>query len=80
MIPGITETYDVEDSAFGHIKMKNSAVINLRASWAINMVGETGANNEAHATLAGTKGGLDTLEDRGQLNHRSGLISLLSPM
>ena len=63
------ETYDVEDSAFGHIKMKNGAVINLRASWAINMVGETGANNEAHATLAGTKGGLDTLEDRVRLNH-----------
>ena len=63
------ETYDVEDSAFGHIKMKNGAVINLRASWAINMVGETGANNEAHATLAGTKGGLYTLEDRVRLNH-----------
>jgi predicted dehydrogenase len=63
------ETYDVEDSAVGHIKMKNGAVINLRASWAINMVDETGANNQAHATLAGTKGGLDTLEDRVRLNH-----------
>lgn len=63
------KTYDVEDSAVGHIKMKNGSVINLRASWAINMVDETGANNEAHATLAGTKGGLDTLSGQVRLNH-----------
>ena len=63
------ETYDVEDSAVGHIKMKNGAVINLRASWAINMAKETGANGEAYTTLAGTKGGLDTKEDRVRLNH-----------
>lgn len=63
------ETYDVEDSAVGHIKMKNGAVINLRASWAINMAKETGANGEAYTMLAGTKGGLDTKEDRVRLNH-----------
>ncbi len=63
------KTYDVEDSAVGQIKMKNGAVINLRASWAINMAEERGANNQAHVMLAGTKGGLDTCEDRVRLNH-----------
>ncbi len=55
------KTYDVEDSAIGHIKMKNGAVINLRASWAMNMLPESGCNDKAHVMLAGTKGGLDTL-------------------
>ncbi len=63
------KTYDVEDSAVGMIKMKNGAVINLRASWAINMSPESGANGEAHTMLAGTKGGLDTLSDQVRLNH-----------
>ena len=63
------KTYDVEDSAVGHIKMKNGAVINLRAAWAINMAEDNGANNEAYATLVGTKGGLDTLEGRVRLTH-----------
>lgn len=62
------ETYDVEDSAVGHIKMKNGAVINLRASWAINAP-DTVANNEATALVCGTKGGVDTLEDVCRLNH-----------
>ena len=59
----------MEDSAIGHIKMKNGAVINLRASWAMNMLPETGCNDQAHVTLAGTKGGLDTLDDIVRLNH-----------
>ena len=63
------ETYDVEDSAVGHIKIKNGAVINLRASWAINMAEEAGGDNAAHVLLAGTKGGLDTLGGRVRLNH-----------
>ena len=62
-------TFEVEDSAIGHIKMKNGAVINLRASWAINMVAETGASNEAIVTLAGTKAGLDTTDQIVRLNH-----------
>ena len=49
--------------------MKNGAVINLRAAWAINMSRESGANSEAHTMLAGTKGGLDTLSDQVRLNH-----------
>lgn len=67
--PWDNKTYEVEDSAFGQIKMKNGAVINLRASWAINMVPETGASNEAHVVLAGTKAGLDTCSQVVRLNH-----------
>lgn len=63
------ETYDVEDFAVGHIKMKNGAVINLRASWALNMAEEAGANSDATALLCGTKGGIDTLGDVVRLNH-----------
>ncbi len=67
--PWNNETYDVEDSAVGHIKMKNGAVINLRASWAINMAEEAGGDGAAHVLLCGTKGGLDTLSGRVRLNH-----------
>ena len=63
------ETYDVEDSAVGQIKMKNGAVINLRASWALNMAEKAGCDNQAHTLLCGTKGGLDTMEGRVRLNH-----------
>lgn len=63
------ETYEVEDSAMGHIKMKNGAVINLRTSWAINICKDAGGNGQATILLAGTKGGLDTIEQRVRLNH-----------
>ncbi|WP_099204369.1 Gfo/Idh/MocA family protein [Scatolibacter rhodanostii] len=63
------ETFEVEDSAVGHIKMKNGAVINLRASWAINMAEGAGANNEATALFVGTKGGVDTIDQVVRLNH-----------
>ena len=72
------KTFEVEDSAFGYVKMKNGAVINLRAAWAINMVGETGASNEATITMAGTKGGLDTVDKIVRLNHVIGKQSTVS--
>lgn len=56
-------TYQVEDSAFGFIKMKNGATINLKASWALNMETKPGM-----VLLCGTKGGLDTY-DGVRLNH-----------
>ena len=62
------DTYDVEDAAFGHIKMKNGAVINLKASWAINGSDDF-ADGEATVTLCGTKGGLDTRTGVVRLNH-----------
>lgn len=58
------KTFEVEDSAVGYIKMKNGAVINLKASWALNMITKPGM-----VMLCGTKGGLDTYDDRVRLNH-----------
>lgn len=53
--PWDPETYEVEDSAFGFIKMENGATINLRASWALNMM----ESREASTTLCGTKAGAE---------------------
>lgn len=49
------EKFTVEDSAFGFIKMKNGATVNLEASWALNSL-DVG---EAQTTLCGTKAGAD---------------------
>ncbi len=55
--------YELEDSAFGFVRMKNGALINLRCAWAINMV-----TPRSSVLLCGTKGGLDT-EDGVRANH-----------
>ena len=57
------DTFEVEDSAMGFIKMKNGATIYLKSSWALNM-----ATDPSMAVLCGTKGGLD-IEDGVRLNH-----------
>ena len=57
------ETYDVEDSAVGFIKMKNGATIYLEASWALNTLDV----NEAKTILCGDKGGADMLGKDGGL-------------
>jgi predicted dehydrogenase len=62
--PWNNNTYDVEDFAVGYIKMKNGAVIHLKASWALNI-----ATNPGMVMLCGTKGGLDTYDSRVRLNH-----------
>ena len=49
--------FTVEDAAFGFIKMKNGATINLEASWALNILDPV----EAKTLLCGTKGGADML-------------------
>lgn len=49
------EKFTVEDSAFGFIRMKNGAVIELESSWALN----TRRSEEATTTLCGTKAGAD---------------------
>lgn len=51
--PWDPKTYEVEDSAFGMIKMENGATIFLEAAWAINML----ESKEAATTLCGTKSG-----------------------
>ncbi len=53
--PWDPETYEVEDSAFGLIKMKNGATIYLESSWAINLM----ESREASTTLCGTKAGAE---------------------
>ncbi len=53
--PWDPETYEVEDSAMGFIKMKNGATIMLEASWAINML----ESREASTTLCGTLAGAE---------------------
>ena len=58
------ETYEVEDSAFGFITMKNGAVIYLEASWALNTLDV----DEAKTSLCGTKAGAD-MRDGLRINH-----------
>ncbi|MCM3115373.1 Gfo/Idh/MocA family oxidoreductase [Neobacillus sp. MER 74] len=47
--------FNVEDSAFGYIKMENGATIMLEASWALNILNE----KEAQITLCGTEAGAE---------------------
>jgi len=53
--PWDPKTFEVEDSAFGMVRMKNGAVINVEASWAINMLD----SREASTTLCGTLAGAE---------------------
>ncbi len=53
--PWNPETFEVEDSAMGFIKMKNGASIQLEASWALNIL----EAREASTTLCGTKAGAE---------------------
>ena len=55
--PWDPETYEVEDSAMGFIKMEDGSVINLEASWALNVR----ESKEASTTLCGTKAGAEIL-------------------
>lgn len=60
--PWDPEKYEVEDSAFGYIKMKNGATIFLESAWAINMKD----NREAATTLCGTKAGAELIGGMSQ--------------
>jgi predicted dehydrogenase len=53
--PWDPKTFEVEDSAFGFVKMENGATIFVEASWAINFL----ESKEAACTLAGTEGGAE---------------------
>lgn len=53
--PWDTKTFEVEDSAFGFVKMENGATIEVKASWAINMMDA----REASTTLCGTLAGAE---------------------
>jgi len=53
--PWDPKTYEVEDSAFGLVKMKNGATIFLETAWVINMLD----SREAATTVCGTKAGAE---------------------
>ena len=53
--PWNPERYDVEDSAFGFIKMENGATIFLEAAWVLNVA----EAREVSTTLCGTRGGAE---------------------
>jgi predicted dehydrogenase len=53
--------YEVEDSAFGFVKMKNGALIYIEASWALNIL----ESREASTTLCGTKSGAEIRSGMG---------------
>lgn len=53
--------FEVEDSAFGFIKMKDGAVVNLEAAWALNILD----SREASTTLCGTKSGAEIRSGMG---------------
>lgn len=76
--PWDPDTYEVEDSAFGLIKMENGATIYLEAAWAINMR----ESREAATSLCGTKAGAEVFsgmsykEDRLIINRgHNGLLT-----
>lgn len=60
--PWDPETYEVEDSAFGYIKMENGATIFLEAAWALNVKN----SREAATTLCGTKAGAEMIGGMSQ--------------
>lgn len=51
--PWDPETFEVEDSAMGMIKMKDGSMVYLESSWALNIL----ESKEASTTLCGTKAG-----------------------
>lgn len=53
--PWDPKTYEVEDSAFGMIRMKDGSAIHLEASWALNVR----ESKEASTTLCGTLAGAE---------------------
>lgn len=60
--PWDPEAYEVEDSAFGYIKMENGATIFLESSWALNIKD----SREAATTLCGTKAGAEMIGGMNQ--------------
>lgn len=53
--PWDPKTFEVEDSAFGLVKMENGATIYIEAAWAINILNP----KEGQITLAGTEAGAE---------------------
>lgn len=63
--PWDPDKFEVEDSAFGFVKMKNGATIFLEAAWALNIL----ESREAACTLCGTEAGAEILGGMGDDTH-----------
>ncbi len=57
--PWNPKTFEVEDSAFGLVKMKNGATIFIEAAWALNVA----RSREGQITLCGTERGAELVGD-----------------
>lgn len=57
--PWNPKTFEVEDSAFGLVKMKNGATIFVEAAWALNVA----RSREGQITLCGTERGAELVGD-----------------
>ena len=57
--PWDPKTFEVEDSAFGFVKMKNGATIFIESSWALNVA----RSREGQVTLCGTEAGAELVGD-----------------
>ncbi|MCP3027882.1 Gfo/Idh/MocA family protein [Halobacillus sp. A5] len=73
--PWDPKEFNVEDSAFGFITMKNGATVILESSWALNSL-DIG---EAQSTLCGTEGGAD-MKDGLRINgEKYGKLHITKP-
>ena len=68
------EEFEVEDSAFGYVRMKNGAVLLVESSWAINRAGE----KEACVELSGTNGGADLYDGLRINGTEDGTLTVIS--
>jgi predicted dehydrogenase len=57
--PWDAKTFEVEDSAFGLVKMKNGATIFIESAWALNVA----RSREGQVTLCGTEAGAELVGD-----------------
>ena len=63
--PWDTDDFQVEDSAFGFVKMENGATIFLESAWALNVKD----SREAATTLCGTKAGAEMIGSMSQTGY-----------
>ena len=57
--PWDAKTFEVEDSAFGFVKMQNGATIFIEAAWALHVA----RSREGQVTLCGTEAGAELVGD-----------------
>jgi len=73
--PWNPDKYEVEDSAFAFITMKNGATVTLEASWALNTIDV----HEGICTLCGTKAGADMKNGLCIVSDKNGRFTEMRP-